>query len=101
MDLKKELEQAAKDFGEVFKVVRQRARYSQEELGKDLGLKNGQLISAIERGKAFFPKKRLPKLYELIGKSLGDIVSEEYLITQNKIQRLEIKIAFEKYGKAS
>lgn len=41
-------------------------RYSQSELSRLLGYKNGQFISNVERGLCSVPKKKLKKLAEIL-----------------------------------
>lgn len=41
--------------------------YSQSELSHQLGYKNGQFISNVERGKCSLPNKVVPKFCELLG----------------------------------
>jgi len=48
-------------------------RYSQSELSTELGYKNGQFISNVERGKCAIPLKMLAKTCEVLGISADEM----------------------------
>ena len=49
--------------------------YSQSELSHQLGYKNGQFISNVERGKCSLPNKVVPKFCELLNVDREDVVT--------------------------
>ena len=68
------------------------AGYSQSDLSKELGYKNGQFISNVERGLCSIPLKMLRKVGEILDISEFDLKAallEDYKVTLDNYFNLE------------
>ena len=58
-----------KNIARVVFEAREHRRYSQQDLAQELGYKNGQFISNVERGKCGIPAEKLFLLSKILGTS--------------------------------
>lgn len=80
-----------KDFKHIARLIRvKRAehekRYSQNDLSKLLGMKNGQFISNIERGLCSIPIKQITLVSKVLGIERSEVVETMVLDYRNNLQ---------------
>jgi transcriptional regulator with XRE-family HTH domain len=79
-----ERKKAIKEFGQMLKDARKRSGISQLSLGVEMGLKSGQFISLIERGKRLLPSQHVNTVSNALGIDQGEII--ERLLYIEKIR---------------
>lgn len=76
--------------GEFLKQERQRKNFTQVSLSKELGLKNGQYLHNIEKGKCGFPPKKLARLSIILAVPLEQL---KHLMIQDYVENLNQEVS--------